>query len=441
MKSIIAIAILLLSAAAQAGEYTVQPQDTLCKIASAYHGLTAKALYRTNKQMIDKRNQKLSAAKRFWVYPGQTLQIPSGNEAKKTAVIRAASSGRQIKRDANGVGQWKTAGGNAFGQRNPIQALGQLPSSSFADQDKQTLIKTYGQPAKPFMVKPGQLFDWVLFGDYHWQEIVRWSGPKDLEAEIWPEAILGDRACRLLRTRLCNNLEIICQTIPATAPVIPTPESTPPSPAEKGIMPVLSPPPPIPPVKTASPQTISPFPPVPLFTAASSAKRVNVRPPKELPKAGEAEVLGITNYQGGSDLKVTGFEDGTINLLIPVSSIQEFYSSKDLAWSIDVSMAHVDGQRWVSIGNSDFSISARKKENDYLPVAIKFPASKDDGWFWVRITGHNNMPNWGVDSQRLWINLGSAYLRLDTKGYPAYELLVHIKNRTFLAVPPMPASP
>lgn len=442
MKTILIIIMLLLSSGAQAGEYTVQPYDTLCKIAAAYQGLTAKTLYRANRRIIDKRNQKLFGAKKFWVYTGQKLQIPSEYAAKKAVPSKTAFGKEQIKRDMNGVGQWKVAGGNAFGQRNPIQALEQLPEPFFTDQDRQLLIKAYGQPAEPITVKPGQLFDWALFGNYRWQDKVRWSGLKNLEAEIWPEARLGNRNCRLLRVRVCNNFEIICQAVPATEPVIAAPETTSPLPAEKKAAPSppASPAPLAPSAGAASQREAFPFPPVPIFAAASSARQVNVRPPKELPKTGNAAIPSISNYEGGDDLKIVGIGEGTLNLLIPVSAVQEFYSNKNLVWSINVSMARADNQRWKSINNNEFSVFVQKKENGYLLVSIKLPTNSESDWFWIRLTGRNNGTR-GEDLRRLWINLGSAYARLDSKGYPAYELLIDTKNRTFLAVPPIPALP
>lgn len=78
---ILLLTCLSLPVSAMASTYTVRRGDTLGDVAYAYRmkshtHLNVTVLYQANKKMIDARNKRLSGPKRFWLYPGQVLQIP-----------------------------------------------------------------------------------------------------------------------------------------------------------------------------------------------------------------------------------------------------------------------------------------------------------------------------------------------------------------------------
>ena len=263
MKWVITIIMILMSSlSALAFEYKVQPGDTLSKVA-ALHATTPKKLYKANPQ-IAKRNAKYTGEKKFWLWQGQTIDVP---EIPSQPV-------EMIKRNAKGIAQWKIAGGKPFGpHRDPALALMHLPDCSGLNlMDKMTLAVTIKHPSEPYTVKPGELFDWMSFDNYLWQQRVAWAGDKPLAAEAFREVnISGDRVCRVIRPEICSNPGVSCRHVlppPPPAAKLPPPVFPPISTAK--LLPTQPPPPPpaaklpppvFPPVSTAKLPPTQPQPP------------------------------------------------------------------------------------------------------------------------------------------------------------------------------------
>lgn len=220
------IMFLAFAQSAQAVEYKVQRGDTMSQL-SVRHTTTVKSLDSANPQ-IATRNAKYTGEKRYWLWEGQIIDVPSTKSTKQAAVAKPVE---KIKRNSQGVGQWKVVNGNPFGlHRNPATALLRLPDSTMTVDDKEALAVSIQQSSEPYQVKSGELFDWVLFGNYYWQSKVAWVGKEPLEAEIWPEvSISSARICRVTRTKGCKNLEVNCEDAPlAIEPALPVAALPPP---------------------------------------------------------------------------------------------------------------------------------------------------------------------------------------------------------------------
>lgn len=246
---IIIASLLLLGFAglASAESYTIRKGDTLSAIAFK-HYRNAKRL-----QPLLQANPKIKNPNLIKV--GWKLNIPKQNvqakavKAKSGAKLRATSG--TFDRSVLG---WRNPGGEAFGKRDHIKALGMIPEAS--DEFKRKCIENYiNNVPYDVRIEVGTEFVWMTFGDYKWRPAI-WLGkknnPESLPGLARPEFEHDGKLYQLVVSVLCNNLGIITRPKPeppkeVVPPVVPA-EPAPPAPPIEEKPPVVAPPaPPAPP--------------------------------------------------------------------------------------------------------------------------------------------------------------------------------------------------
>jgi len=133
-----------------------------------------------------------------------------------------------------------------------------------------------------------------------------------------------------------------------------------------------------------------------------------------IPSKGDYTVPG--NFVG--EFKVLETTEKTVSIQVPLPS-----DTKD--WQIYASRAWTDGKSWYLESQNDYSV-ATSSQNNGLTATIPL-SDKGNGWHWLRI--------WGKEKDWLPIEVTDPFVRNDTQGNPAYEVLVNGKTKEAQVVP------